>query len=142
MKKLSRWIVGLLVPAFVFAGLVASPAIAQDKAKDAKAASAAKAEKGKATRIEYVNNDKVLVFQITFKPGDVGASNATRPDRVIKVFKGGTLMRTYTDGTTEKVEWKTGEVKFIEADSKPYTLKNVGKTDIVLYNVFLKEAKK
>ncbi len=44
MKKLSRWIVGLSVPAFVFAGVVAGPAIAQDKAKDAQAAPVAKAE--------------------------------------------------------------------------------------------------
>lgn len=142
MKKLSRWIVGLSVPAFVFAGVVAGPAIAQDKAKDAQAAPVAKAEKGKSSFIYYVDNDKVRVFQVTFKPGDVGNSDQTRPNRVVKVLKGGTLMRTYTDGTTEKVEWKTGDVKFIEADSKPNTLKNVGKTDIVLYNVFLKDPKK
>ena len=36
MKKLFRWLPGLLVPAFVLTGLVASPAIAQEKAKETK----------------------------------------------------------------------------------------------------------
>lgn len=142
MKKLSRWIVGLSVPAFVFAGLVASPAIAQDKGKDAKAASAVKAEKGLATFKELIDNDRVRVFEITFKPGDQGTPSNKRPPRVVRVLKGGTLMRTYDDGTTDKIEFKTGEVRFFEGDSKSSRIKNVGKTDIVLYNVFLKEAKK
>jgi hypothetical protein len=143
MKKLSRLFVGLLVPAFVFAGLAASPAIAQDKAKDTKAAPAAKAEKGKATVVDYVDNDKVRVFQITFKPGDGGIIGTTlRPNRVIRAIKGGTLTRTYADGTTDKVEFKTGEVRYIEADSKPFALKNAGKSEIVLYAVYLKEPKK
>ena len=82
MKELSRWIVGLSVPALVFAGLVASPAIALDKAKDAKATPAAKAEKGKADFVNYVDNDKVRVFQVTFKPGDVEIGRASCRERV------------------------------------------------------------
>lgn len=42
MKKAARYFMGLLVPAFILAGVVASPVMAQDKAKDAKAAPAAK----------------------------------------------------------------------------------------------------
>ena len=43
-------------------------------------------------------------------------------------------MRIYPDGKTEKIEWKTGQVKFLgpEPAFKP---KNVGKTEIVLYIV-------
>ena len=133
---------GILVPAFIWAGVVASPAIAQDKAKDAKAAPAAKVEKGLATFKELIDNDKVRVFVITFKPGDQGTPTSKRPARVIRVLNGGTLLRTYDDATTDKIEYKTGEVRFFEADSKPFRLKNVGKSDVVLYNVFLKEPKK
>lgn len=81
------------------------------------------------------------VLEATFKPGDEGA-NVARPFHVVRALKGGTLMRIYADGKTEKSEYKTGEVKVREADSKPYTPKNVGKSDVVLYIVFLKEPKK
>jgi hypothetical protein len=43
----------------------------------------------------------------------------------------------FTDGKTENVEWKTGEVK-INAPSGQYTTKNIGKTDVELYVVVLK----
>ena len=46
-------------------------------------------------------------------------------------------MRTYADGKTEKVEWKTGEVR-IQGPTGQYTTKNVGKSDIALYVVVLK----
>jgi hypothetical protein len=37
----------------------------------------------------------------------------------------------FTDGKTENVEWKTGEVR-INAPSGQYTTKNIGKTDVEL----------
>jgi hypothetical protein len=141
MKRLIRLLIGLLVPAFIVAGLAVQPAVAQDKAKDTKAAPAAKAAKGKATVKVLFENDKVRVAEVTFKPGDE-AANAARPFHVVRALKGGTLMRTYADGKTEKSEFKTGEVKVLEAESKPYTPKNVGKSDVVLYAVFVKEPKK
>jgi len=114
--------------------------MAQDKAKEMKAAPAAKAEKGKAKVKVLFDNDKVRVQEVTFKPGDEGASVA-RPFRVIRPLKGGTIQRTWADGKIDKVQFKTGEVKALEPD-KPFTPKNVGKSDIVLYVVQLKEPKK
>lgn len=128
---------GLLVAALVLAGFVAQPVMAQDKAKDMKAA---KAEKGKYKLKELFENDKVRVLEATFKPGDA-APNVARPFRIIRALKGGTLQRTYADGKTDKLVWKTGEVKVLEA-SPPYTPKNVGKSDVVLYVVAMKEPKK
>jgi hypothetical protein len=55
----------------------------------------------------------------------------------VRALKGGTLMRTYADGKTEKVQWKTGEVKWLGPDPV-FATKNVGKTEIVLYVVELK----
>ena len=46
-------------------------------------------------------------------------------------------MRTYADGKTEKVEYKTGEVR-INAPSGQFTTKNVGKSEVELYVVVLK----
>jgi hypothetical protein len=62
---------------------------------------------------------------------------ALMPARVVRALKGGTLMRTYADGKTEKVQWKTGEVKWLGPDPV-FATKNVGKTEIVLYVVEVK----
>jgi hypothetical protein len=138
MKKSARFLMGLLVPAFMLAGVAANPALAQDKAKDAKAAPAAKAEKGKAAQKVLLENNKVRVQEVMYKPGDENTSVASSSSRVVRALKGGTLMRTYADGKTEKSEWKTGEVKFIESSKVAYRAKNVGKTDVQLYVVILK----
>lgn len=54
--------------------------------------------------------------------------------RVVRALKGGTVLRTYADGKTEKSEWKTGEVQ-IQEPGPQYTARNVGKTEVVLYVV-------
>jgi len=142
MKPLIRLFVSLLVPAFVMAGITASPAIAQDKMKDAKAAPAAKAGKGMAKLTVLAENDKARVFEVQYKPGEENKAVPSSSFRVVRALKGGTLLRTFADGKTQKVEWKTGEVRFVEPDKTAYTAKNVGKTNVHLYVVVLKEPKK
>jgi hypothetical protein len=134
MKSLIRFFMGVLVPAFMLAGVVALPAMAQDKAKDAKAA---KAEKGKVTMKVLAENDKVRVFEVRYKPGDQNLSVPSSSVRVVRALKGGTIQRTYADGKTEKVEYKIGDVR-INAPSGQYTTKNIGKTELVLYVVQVK----
>ena len=134
---MKRFLVSVLIPAFILAGMAANSAMAQDK--DAKAAPAAKAEKGKPVTKMLIDNDKVRVNESTFKPGDESESVA-RPYRIIRMLKGGSLQRTYADGKVEKSEDKTGEVR--EAGpNPPYKLKNIGKTDVVFYTVQIKGAK-
>ncbi|MBM3358276.1 MAG: hypothetical protein FJY54_11180 [Betaproteobacteria bacterium] len=141
MKSLPGIPMTLLVPAFVFTGFV-QPATAQDKAKEAKKeAPAAKAEKGKVVTKTVFENDHMRVFEATFKPGDV-APTGPRPLRVIRPLKSGVLERTFADGTTDKVEFKAGEVKVLQAEPKPYTPKNIGKSDLSLYVDYVKEPKK
>ncbi|MGQ0523184.1 MAG: hypothetical protein ACT4P8_05940, partial [Betaproteobacteria bacterium] len=106
-------------------------------AKDAKAS---KVEKGKAITRVIFDNDKVRVQEVTFRPGDEGA-NIPRPFRIIRPLKGGTIQRTHPDGKIDKIVYKTGEVQVLDAD-KPFVPKNIGKSDIVLYVVALKEPKK
>lgn len=139
MKHLIRLLASLVVPVFMLA--VANPVMAQDKMKDAKAAPAAKAEKGKAVQKVLHDDDKVRVTETTFKPGDTGP-NVQRGFRVARLLKGGTLERTYADGKTEKLERKTGEVRVLGPDKQAYFQKNIGKTDIVFYTVNIKAAKK
>jgi hypothetical protein len=133
MKTTGGFFVGALISAF----MLASPALAQDKAKDAKAAPPAKAEKGKNAIKVLIDNDRVLVQEVTLKPGDEGA-NVDRPARVIHVKKGGTMQRTWPDGKTDKNTWKDGETIYAEA-SKPYVPKNIGKSNVELLIVVLKE---
>jgi hypothetical protein len=137
MNKFAGVLAGLLVGAFLGVGVVTTPAIAQDKGKDAKAAPA---KKGEPMLKVFLDNDKVRVFQATFRPGDAAAS-VERPQRVIHVLKGGTLTLMYPDGKKDNLVWKTGETKVREA-SPAYSPKNEGKSDIVLLVVNMKEAKK
>lgn len=75
-------------------------------------------------------NDKVRVYEAIFKPGDVSPS-AKRTMRVVHALKGGTLERTYADGTKEKSSWKTGETRIMN-EEREYAIKNVGKTKVDL----------
>jgi hypothetical protein len=121
MRKSTGLLAALLFPAFVLAGMVANPALAQEKKMEK---SVQKAAAGEVTLKEIEQNDKVRVFEATFKPGDVSPS-AKRPMRVIHAIKGGTLERTYEDGKKETVQFKTGETRII-SEERPYAIKNIG----------------
>ena len=132
MGKFGGAITALLVSAFI---AVATPALAQDKGK-AKAAG----KKGEPAVKVYYENDAVRVFEVTYKPGDGGPA-VERPLRIIRVLKGGTLSLAYPDGKKDKLVWKTGEVKVREA-TPAYAVSNQGKSDVQLYVVYVKSAKK
>lgn len=100
------------------------------------------AEKGKTVPKVLLDNDKVRAFEVRFQPGDEHRSVPTSSFRVARALSGGTMMRTYADGTTNKVEWKTGEVRLNEPSKVSYSTKNIGETDVHLYVVELKEPKK
>ncbi|HTO49121.1 MAG TPA: hypothetical protein VML91_15895 [Burkholderiales bacterium] len=123
MKTSVRTLVGLLVSALMLAGVAANQATAQ--------------EKGTASMTVLAENDKARAFEIRFKPGDENASVPSSNWRVARALQGGTQLRTYPDGKTEKVEWKAGEVRIV-GPAGAYTTKNIGKGDLVLYVVVLK----
>jgi hypothetical protein len=126
MKKLIRLIVGLVVPALVIAGGMASSAVAQDKA-----------EKGSTIIKGLLDNAKVRVFELTLKPGEEQATPVTSASRVVRVLKGGTIERTFSDGKKEKLTRKTGEVYMLDP-GPTYTFKNTGKGVFQIYVVQLK----
>ena len=116
--------VGVLVSGFAIAFVASGIAIAQ--------------EKGKATTKVLIDNDKVLVTEITYRPGDVGGDDRSQY-RVNRTLQGGTLERTYADGKKELVQITTGQVRYLEpSKGGNYIVTNVGKTTIVNYVVRLK----
>ncbi|HUQ75952.1 MAG TPA: hypothetical protein VM183_14590 [Burkholderiales bacterium] len=117
----------ILVPAFLLAGSVA----AQDK----------KAEKKAPVRAAKVllDNDKVRVTESVFKPGEENPMEP-RGYRIGRVLKGSTTIeRRHKDGKVEKIEWKEGQVYQSGPDNA--SAKNIGKGEVVLYTVTLKQAK-
>jgi hypothetical protein len=122
----------LIAGAVCISLLFGGSAIAQDK----------KAEKGKAPeRVQKVliDSDAVRVTETTYPPG---SSSTIQPiHRVTRAIKGGTLVRTYSDGKKETVTWKDGEAKEQPAAPTPYTLTNPGKSAIILYTVSIKAKK-
>jgi hypothetical protein len=65
-----------------------------------------------------------------------------RGPRVVHWLQGGTIMRTYADGSTERFEPETGEVRVSGQETRAWSIKNVGKTTVVVYVVAIKEPTK
>ncbi len=128
MSKLVRRFIGLLVPALMLLGGSVNQAAAQDKATAAPA---------KEEVTVLVDNDRVRVVEQRLKPG-AESDRRARPYRVGRAIKGGTLQRIYLDGKKETQSWKTGEVKVFEPTEATYIVKNIGKTETILYLVNLK----
>jgi hypothetical protein len=126
MKKIISLTAAVAVPAFLLAGALINPAMAQDKA----------AGPAPVTKT-ILENDKVKVYENIYKPGDVNTAIPASAIRIVHTINGGRLMRNYADGTTKAVELKTGATQYIEA-GQAYTAKNVGKSTIRTYIVQLK----
>jgi hypothetical protein len=128
MRTLAAILAGLLVPAFLLAGAIVTPVLAQDQAK-------AKTPAEPTVKV-LAENDRVRVQESTYKPGE-GQSIRERPLAVIRVLKGGTMLRTFPDGKTETLRLKDGQTLIREAVS--YGNKNIGKTTIRFYIVQVKK---
>jgi len=125
MKIPAAALVGLLIPAFLAAGIAVNPAAAQDKG-------------GSTVKMKVlVDNDKVKAYEVTYAPGAENKGVASTTVRVVRALKGGTLERTYADGKKEKLLWRAGEVRQINP-GPAYTTKNIGRGELQLYVVQLK----
>jgi quercetin dioxygenase-like cupin family protein len=83
-----------------------------------------------------MENDRVRVFDAWFKPG-VKAAMHTHPDHVIYVLNGGKLKLTPSKGKTQEVDLKAGQAIWMDATA--HTAENLGKTDVHLLVVELKD---
>ena len=127
-KSTGRW-AALMLPVFVFAGAFGDCALAQEKKMESAGPPAG-------TTKNIAENEKLLVFEATFKPGQ-GSPTSKRPMRVVRALTGGTIERTYADGTKETAQWKAGETKLV-SEPRPYSFKNVGTSDISFFVVQMK----
>ena len=118
----------LATAALLISGLSASIATAQERPQATKP--------GFSTAL-LLDNDKVRVFEATWKPGSESPS-AKRPPRVVRVTTGGTLSYVYADGRIEKITKKTGEVYYVDADTVAFSVRNESETEVVLMNIVLK----
>lgn len=118
-----------LVTAFAAVLLFAASAVlAQDKA----------AKKAPQVSIHQITeNDKVKVYEATYKPGAENKGVAASTMRVVRAIRGGTIERTYADGKTETVQYRPGQVR-VQQPGPAYTTRNIGTSVLVLYVVQLK----
>jgi hypothetical protein len=87
-----------------------------------------------------IENERVTVFTATLPPGSETPSVARELDRVVYAVKGGTIQRNYEDGSTVRYAYKTGDVVYADQpqDKQKYSIKNIGKSTIVLQVTYLK----
>ena len=82
-----------------------------------------------------MENDRVRVFDVTFKPGDI-AKMHIHPDHVVYVIMGGKMKLT-SMGKTDVLDLKDGDAIFINAQS--HEAENIGQTTLKLLVVELKK---
>jgi len=103
-------------------------ALAQDKAEK---------KAPQASVHQITENDKVKVYEVTYKPGAENKGVASSTMRVVRAIHGGQLQRIYGDGKSETLTWKPGQTRVVQP-GPAYTTKNVGKNLVVLYVVQVK----
>jgi hypothetical protein len=81
-------------------------------------------------------NDKVLVGDNVLKPGEESPSQ-DRSGLVLYYISGGTLERTFADGTKESIVRKTGQ-SLMNTEKRPYAVTNTGKTTVHVITIKLK----
>ena len=85
---------------------------------------------GEYTRNILVANEKVQVWDVVIRPGETGPMQS-REGMFIYHVTGGTLERSFADGSKQVVTRKTGEA-LVVAEKRPYSSKNIGSTTIHL----------
>jgi beta-alanine degradation protein BauB len=86
-----------------------------------------------------LDNDRVRVCEVTFKPGaKIGVHS--HPDHVAYVVSGGKLNITGADGKAQDFDMKAGQAIWLPAQS--HSAVNSGETEVKLVVVELKESAK
>lgn len=81
-------------------------------------------------------NDKIQVGDNVLKPGEQSPSQ-DRSGRVLYYISGGTLERTFADGTKETIVRKTGQ-SMMNTEKRLYAVENTGKTTVHVITIKLK----
>ena len=83
-----------------------------------------------------METDRVRVFDARFKPGEKAAMHS-HPDHIVYILNDGKLKLTPLKGKTQELDLKAGQAIWMDATS--HTAENLGKTDVHLLVVELKE---
>ena len=83
-----------------------------------------------------MENERVRVFEVRFKPGQATVMHG-HPDHVVYVLEDYTLELMLPDGSNQEVPLKTGQALWIGAG--PHAAKNIGKTEGYALVIELKE---
>jgi hypothetical protein len=126
---------GPLTRVFAQSLLVASLGLAAASPQDKPDMMASTAVEGKAEIKVLLENAKVKVFEITFRPGDISQSQL-RPNRVVHYKTSGKLTRIYPDGKMVDRTFTAGDTAWIEADT--YAVKNTGMMTVKLMIIEVK----
>lgn len=73
-----------------------------------------------------MENDRVRVFDVRFKPGEKAVMHG-HPDHVVYVLADGTLKLSLPDGKSQEVSLKAGQTVWMGAG--PHATENVGKSE-------------
>jgi beta-alanine degradation protein BauB len=82
-----------------------------------------------------MENDRVRVFDVTFKIGDKAVMHH-HPDHVVYVLEGGKMKLT-SEGKTDILDLKDGDAMFLNAQS--HEAENIGQSTLKLLVVELKK---
>ena len=82
-----------------------------------------------------MENERVRVFNVTFKPDEIAAMHH-HPDHVVYVIKGGKMKLT-SEGKTDVLDLETGKAIFIKEQA--HEAQNLGLSTIELLVVELKK---
>lgn len=130
-----NWQTAPLTHVLVQSLLAASLGLAAASPQDKPAMMASMAMAGKAEITILLENAKVKVYEVTFRPGDAAPSQL-RPNRVIHYKTPGKLTRVYPDGKLEDRTFAAGDTIWIEAGT--YAVKNTGMTTVKLMGIEVK----
>ncbi len=83
-----------------------------------------------------LENDRVRVADILFKPGDKIAIHS-HPDHLLYILSPGKIKLSYEDGSAKEVDAKAGDTLWIPAES--HASENVGATEFHALIVELKQ---
>ena len=82
-----------------------------------------------------MENERVRVFNVTFKPGEIAAMHH-HPDHLVYVLKGGKIKLT-SEGVTNILDLETGKAIFI--NEQMHEAQNIGQSPLELIVVELKK---
>lgn len=66
---------------------------------------------------QLFENDRVIISEIKFNPGDKAAMHTHLYPHAVYVIEGGQLTLTHPDGTSKVVDAKAGDVMYMETET-------------------------